>query len=249
MKRLALLCVLALSFTACGSSDGVAATASEGDQFCKLATAAKADNDALSNVDSADASAVKLQLGAAIDSLTSMAAKAPSDISDTVQTLLTKFEALEKILQDNDFDFAKVAASDEGKKLLADDGISKSGDDLDKYLSDKCGIATDDTVATDETVASDDTIATDDSVAPDDTAGSDISIDLGEGEDAINKFLDFYELGTGAKLTDEDRACIVDALKDVSGDELNEAIAGNPSEAVQQALGLAFINCKVAVES
>ena len=111
----------------------------------------------------------------------------------------------------NDYDFAKLAASDEGKKLLDDDDISKTGDELDTYLSDKCGIATDDTTPSDDTVAPDDT-APDDTVA-DDTSGSGISIDLGEGEDAINKFLDFYELGTGQTLTDEQRSCIVDALE------------------------------------
>ncbi len=248
MKRLALLSVsvLAITFTACGSSDGNAATASSGDEFCKLAQVAKDDNDALDDIDPTDAATIKVQLSGAIDSLTAMAAKAPADISDTVDKLLAAEENLEKLLADNDFDFAKLAASDEGKKLLDDDSISKTGDELDTYLSDKCGIATDNTTA--DTVATDDTIATDDTVT-DDTSGSDISIDLGEGEDAVNKFLDFFELGTGQTLTDEERSCIVDALKDVSGDELNEAIGGNPSEDVQQALGLAFINCNVAIES
>ena len=246
MKRLALLSVsvLAFSFTACGSSDGQAATASEGDQFCSLAQVAKDDNDALSNVDSTDPSAVKLALSGAIDSLTAMAGKAPSDISDTVDKLLASEEKLESLLADNDFDFAKLATSDEGKKLLDDDDISKTGDDLDAYLSDKCGIAVDDTVATDDTVAPDDSVATED------TAGSDISIDLGEGEDAINKFLDFFELGTGTKLTDEQRSCVVDKLKDsITGDELNAAIAGSPSDEATQALGLAFIGCNIDFQS
>ena len=114
------------------------------------------------------------------------------------------------------------------------------------YLSDKCGIETHETT-TDDTVTVDDTIAIDDTIVPDDTLAPGV-IDLGEGEEAINKFLDFYELGTGATLTDEQRTCIVDALADdVTGDELNEAIAGTPSEELQQALGLAFIGCDVAV--
>ena len=51
MKRLAVLCILALPLAACGSSDGVAATAKEGDAFCKLAQTAKDDNDALDTID------------------------------------------------------------------------------------------------------------------------------------------------------------------------------------------------------
>ncbi|MEP7115802.1 MAG: hypothetical protein ABI862_21235, partial [Ilumatobacteraceae bacterium] len=67
---------------------------------------------------------------------------------------------------------------------------------------------------------------------------------------AINKFLDFYELGTSSTLSDEDRTCIVDALSGtVTGDDLNQAIAGQPSQELQQALGLAFINCNVTVQS
>lgn len=243
MKRLALLSVLAIAFTACGSSDGKAATASDGDAFCTAAQVAKADNDALQDLDPTDPAKVKVQLSGAIDSLSTVAAKAPADISATVNKLLAAEEKLEGLLEDNDFDFVKMLATDEGKQLIADDEITKVGDDLDKYLNDKCGIVTDDSVATD------DTVATDDSIATDDTVGSDMSIDLGEGEDAINQFLDFYELGTSSKLTDDERACIVDALSDVSGADLNAAIAGNSSEEVQQALGLAFINCNVAVGS
>ena len=231
MKRLALLSVLAITVAACGSSDGKAATASEGDAFCTAAQVAKADNDAVQRLDSLDPAKVKVQFSGAIDSLSTVAAKAPADISETVNKLLAAVEKLEGLLEDNDFDFVKMLATDEGKKLIADDEITKVGEDLDKYLNDKCGIVTDDTVATDDTV------------------GSDISIDLGEGEDAINQFLDFYELGTSSKLTDDERACIVDALSDVSGADLNAAISGDPSEEVQQALGLAFINCNVAVGS
>jgi hypothetical protein len=248
MKRLALLSVLALSFTAaaCGSSDGQAASASEGDQFCKLAQVAKDDNDALNNLDPTDTAKVKLTLSSAIDSLTVMAKEAPSDISATVDKLLAAEEKLESVLAANDYDFTKFAASEDGKKLIADDDISKTGDDVDAYLSDKCGIVVDS--VPDDTVGAD-SVPADDSVATDDTVGSDISIDLGDGEDAINKFLDFFELGTGQTLTDEQRSCIVDALGDVSGDDLNKAISGSPSEEVQQALGLAFINCKVDIES
>jgi hypothetical protein len=48
--------------------------------------------------------------------------------------------------------------------------------------------------------------------------------------------------------SDEQRSCIVDELADkVTGDDLNEAVAGTPSAELTQALGLAFIGCDVTV--
>lgn len=225
MKRLALLSVVAISVTACGGGGaGQAATAQAGDSFCKLAQVAKADNDDLSNLDPTDPAKVKVQLSGAIDSLSTLSDKAPKDIQPTTKTLLAAEEQLETLLKANDFDFAKLATSDEGKKLIDDDLINKAGDDLDTYLLDKCGLTTDTTPA---------------------------SIDLGSGDDAINKFLDFYELGTGATLSDDDRNCIVSNLSGkISGDDLNAAISsGQPSDAFSLVLGQAFITCNVSPQS
>ena len=64
ISKLALVSVVALGFTACGSSGGgVTATAKEGDAFCKLAQTAKDDNDALdalSEAELSDTAKVKL---------------------------------------------------------------------------------------------------------------------------------------------------------------------------------------------
>ncbi len=247
MRRFALLSVVAISVTACGGGgDGQAATAQAGDTFCKLAQVAKDDNDALSNLDSTDPAKVKVELSGAIDSLTAASAKAPKDIEATTKALLAAEEKLESLLKANDFDVVKMATSDEGKKLIADDSITKAGDDLDTYLSDKCGIATDDSTV--DTAAGDTTPS---DTTPGDGTSPGFSIDLGTGDDAINKFLDFYEIGTGETLSDEDRACIVSNLSGkISGDDLNEAIStGQPSDAVSLALGQAFITCNVAPQS
>ena len=76
MKRFALLSVVAISVTACGGGGGgQAATAQAGDSFCKLAQGAKDDNDALSNIDPTDPAKVKVQLSGAIDSLSTLSAK------------------------------------------------------------------------------------------------------------------------------------------------------------------------------
>ena len=78
----------------------------------------------------------------------------------------------------------------------------------------------------------------------------DTIVDLGEGEEAINKFLDFYELGTSTTLTQDDRDCLVGELVDkITGDDLNQAISGNASDEVQLALGSAFLKCKIDVQS
>ncbi|MEO8267206.1 MAG: hypothetical protein ABI706_17015 [Ilumatobacteraceae bacterium] len=241
IKHLVLVSVLGLGFTACGSSDSVAATAAKGDAFCKSAETAKVDNDALNAIDGTDTTKIKLELGGAIDSLTTAVAKAPKDIVVTAKTLLSKEVELESLLKKNDYDVVKMSSSAEGKKLLADDSAKKAGDDFDKYLSDKCGIAPSDTTPSDTTPL-DTTVSGDTSV--------DTIVDLGEGEAAINKFLDFYELGTSSTLTADERSCIVSNLVDkVTGADLNQAIAGQASSELQQALGLAFINCNVTVQS
>ena len=240
MKRIALLSLAVVSVAACGSTGGQAATAQSGDGFCKLAQVAKDDNDALSNLDPTDPAKVKVQLSGAIDSLSSLSAKAPKDIEATTKTLLAAEEKLESLLKANDFDFVKFASSDEGKKLIADDSINKAGDSLDTYLSDKCGIATSDSTV--DTTSGEPT--------PIDT-GPALSIDLGTGEDAINKFLDFYELGTGSTLSDADRSCIVSNLSGkISDADLNEAIStGQPNDTVSLAIGQAFITCNVTPQS
>ena len=239
MKRIALLSIAVVTIAACGSSGGQAATAQAGDSFCKLAQVAKNDNDELSNLDPSDPAKVKVQLSGAIDSLSTLSAKAPKDIEATAKTLLAGEEKLESLLKANDFDFAKLAASDEGKALIDDASIKKAGDDLDKYLSDKCGIATNDSTV--DTTPGDTTV---------DTAPA-LSIDLGTGEDAINRFLDFYELGTSSTLSDADRSCIVSNLSGkISADDLNQAIStGQPSDAVSLAIGQAFITCNVSPQS
>jgi hypothetical protein len=253
MKRFALVGVVAFCVAACGGTVGRPTTATRGDAFCKLAQTAKDDNDALDNLDPTNPTEVKLQLGAAIDSLTNVAEKAPRDIVDTVNELLANEEKLESLLKANGFDVTKFSESEEGKKLLDDDTITQAGDEFDKYLSDKCGIASDTTTPSDstpvDTIAPNDTIATLDTIV---SGGSSVDtiVDLGEGEEAINKFLDFYELGTSTKLTQEDRDCLVGELVDkISGADLNQAISGNASEEVQLALGSAFIHCKIDVQS
>ncbi len=241
MKRLAFLCVLALPLVACGSSDGVAATAKEGDAFCKLAQVAKDDNDALDTIDITDSAKVKLEFGAAVDSLTAAAAKAPTDIADTVKKLLADEVKLETLLKANGYDIEKMSATDEGKALIDEAQKSTTGDDFKKYLSDKCGIESSDTTTPSDTTPVDTSASGDTSV--------DTIVDLGEGDDAINTLLDFLELGMGTKLTSDQRSCLLSELSGkVTGDELNQAIAGNVSDELSQTLGLALIGCNVDVQ-
>ena len=125
----------------------------------------------------------------------------------------------------NGYDIVKMSASAEGKALIDEANKSTNGDDFKKYLSDKCGIADDDTTG--------DTTPVDTSRSTRSSGGSSVStlVDFGEGEAAINKFLDFYELGTGATLTSDQRSCLVaELVGSVTGDDLNQAAAGNASD-------------------
>ena len=58
--------------------------------------------------------------------MTAAVAKAPKDIVDTAKTLRSKEVELESLLKKNDYDVVKMSASDEGKKLLADESALKS---------------------------------------------------------------------------------------------------------------------------
>jgi hypothetical protein len=257
MRRQAIATVAVIvGLASCGSSGGVAATASKGDAFCKLAASAKQDNDALNAVDFSDPTKLKLDLSAAIDSLSAAVAKAPKDIVDTAQQLLTSEELVEKLLKQNNYDITKMSSSAEGKKALEDISKSTVPDDFDKYLSDKCGIASSNTTPSDSTPSSDSTPTSDTTPAdapPSDTGATggstvDTIVDLGEGAAAINTFLDYFELGNSTKLTSDERTYLVNQLVGkVTGSELNQAIAGNSSPALEQTLGLAFITCKVTV--
>jgi hypothetical protein len=244
MRRIGLLSIVALSFTACGDNTSVAATATKGDAFCKLAQTAHDDNQALnkmSDADLADKAKIKLRLTAAIDSLTAMVAKAPKDVAVTAKKQLDVELSVEKLFKDNDYDLIKVTSSDAGKKVLDASQSSTADEELKAYLNDKCGIAPPDTTPADTTPAD---------TAPVDTATGD-TINLGEGDAAINKFLDLYEIGVSVTLTPDQRSCIVSNLSGkVTGADLNQAInSGSASDALQQAVGLAFVNCNVTPQS
>jgi hypothetical protein len=249
MKRIALASIVALSFTACGDNTSVPATAAKGDAFCTLAQTAHDDNKALndmSNSDLADKAKIKLRLTAAIDSLTAMVAKAPKDVVVSAKKQLEVELAVEKLFKDNDYDLIKVTSSDAGKKVLAESQSSTADEELKSYLNDKCGIAPPATTPADTTPL--DTTPLD--TTPVDTATGD-TINLGEGDAAINKFLDLYEISVNVTLTADQRSCIVSDLSGkVTGADLNEAInSGNGSQAVEQALRLAFTNCNVTPQS
>jgi hypothetical protein len=244
MKRIAVAFLVALSIAACGDNTSIPATAAKGDTFCKLAQTAHDDNKALSDMsgsDLADKAKVKLRLTAAIDSLTAMVAKAPKDVAVTAKKQLDVELSVEKLFKDNDYDLIKVTSSDAGKKVLDASESSTADEELKAYLNDKCGIAPPDTTPADTTPLD---------TTPGGTATGD-TINLGEGDDAINKFLDLYEIDQNVPLTTEQRSCIVSNLSGkITGADLNEAVnSGNPSDALQQAVSLAFLSCKVIPQS
>ena len=71
------------------------------------------------------------------------AKKAPKDIAATIKVLNAGARQIVAILEANDFDIAKAAATAEFVKLSDDPNLTAKGDELDTYLNDKCGIAPD----------------------------------------------------------------------------------------------------------
>jgi hypothetical protein len=233
MKRIAPILFIALSFTSCGSSDSVAATATKGDAFCKLAQVARDDNDALSAADFTDKAKLKLLLTSAIDSLSAMSAKAPKDVAATIKKELDEELSVEKLLKANDYDFVKMASTPEGKKLLESSSSTSSGE-IDTYLDEKCGIAPPDTTPTDTTPA--DSVPTD----------SGQSINLPEGDEGLQQFIDLLSIGLPTPLTDVQKQCLFDGLSGkVTSDDLEGVADQTVSGEAQTTIGLALVSCGV----
>ncbi len=85
IKQLMLVSVLGLGLTACGS-DGVAATATEGDVFCNARPDSQGRQRLAQRTGWNRHDKLKVELSGAIDSLTAAVAKAPKDIADTAET-------------------------------------------------------------------------------------------------------------------------------------------------------------------
>lgn len=241
MKRMLLtLAIAPLLLIACGGGDdGDSASGGDAADFCTFAKAADSSGDSASDaLDAGDPAGIEAALTAALADAEQAAELAPAEIADTVDKLLDGQTRIVAVLERNDWDLTAALSDDEFQSLATDESIENASNELDAYLETECGIPADGSSSTEDTTATSDT-----------AAGSGGTIDLGNGdaEAAIDQFLSLYEIGSGTKLTDDQRACLKDELNGELTSEDLSAVAngGEPSNDVAMALGLAFISCDV----
>ena len=256
-KSLVVMVLAALSplaLAACGGGDSVAATATKGDAFCKLAKKADQAGDSFREVaGSGNADDIKDASDDALKTAQAAAAKAPKDIADTIKIVIAGQVSFVKLLKNNDYDFAKLAADEDYVTLSEDTDFSDAGDELDTYLDDNCGIAQDDGGGATETTAAGGTDTTA-AGGPDTTApvGTETTgpIVLGSSGVKANQFLDFYALGAGVTITDEMRSCFVEKTSKLSDDDFDKLLSGDTSsDDLTFVLGSAILTCDIPVSA
>jgi hypothetical protein len=222
------IALVSLAATACGSDDEASSGTGPDSEFCVAAKAADEAGTAVDRaLDGGDPAELKPAFADALAKGKAAQKLAPDDIADTVADVVKGQEQLIALFEKDDYDLTKILANPDFQTLIDDERFSTASDKLDTYLADVCGIARDDTNS---------------GSVP---AGT---IDLGNGdpEAALDQFISLYEIGSGTKLTDEQRTCLKDTLRDaLSSDDLSSIVGGTPDDAVTTALGNAFISCKV----
>jgi hypothetical protein len=134
---------LLVGASACGSDEPKRAeTATEGDAFCVAAQSADTTGDAV-DFEGSTPEVLEAQIVASLDAAKAALDLAPADIEDTAQSLVGFQQRIVDMLEDNDYDIVKVGESEEGRALFSDPELQTVGEELDAYLADKCGIASD----------------------------------------------------------------------------------------------------------
>jgi hypothetical protein len=233
---------VSVALVACGGDDDGGGASSSGD-FCTEARAADTSGDAVdAALDSGDPDAIKAAFDDALADAERAQDLAPDEIRDAVDTVVDGQRRLIELFGAEDFDVTAIFANEDFQTLIEDESFQTASDDLDAFLARECGIDGDGSA--DGSSDTPDTAATGDT----DTGGTG-TIDLGNGdpEAALDQFISLYEIGSGTELTDEQRTCLKDGLRDeLTAEQLSEiANSGNVSDDVTTALGLAFIQCDV----
>jgi hypothetical protein len=235
MKRpLALLAIAALpwALVACGGDDDGGDAGGADSDFCTLAKAAdSSSDDASTALDTADPAKIEEALNAALADAERAAEIAPDDIKAAVEKVVDGQRQLIEGLERNDWDILAAIGDEDFAALIEDPSFQEASNELEAYLETTCGI----TPETDPEV-------TDDTTAAGGTTGFELSDDP---EAALDQFLQLYEIGSGTELTDEQRTCLKDALReDLSSEDLASVVnGGGVSDEVTTAVGLAFVTC------
>jgi hypothetical protein len=156
MRRLplALSALLVLSVAACGSdsssssdtdggSDGKAATATAGDEFC---VAAQQMNDTTTAFGIAalggdsDAAALEAAMKKVQADGAAVLAVSPTDIEAKVKTSVDAFDQVAVALEKAGWDFTAASADADFTALMTSADLKTNGDAIDAYLLEKCNI-------------------------------------------------------------------------------------------------------------
>ena len=146
-RRLALYALprLALTGVACGDdedSPSRAATAVEGDAFCTAATKVDELSDSVGPaLDSGDPAQAEGALSALVAAGEAAEKVAPTDIQQNVSASIGGFRQLQTELKRFNFDVVAAQSDPAILALFDDEELAASNDELEAYLSDKCGIA------------------------------------------------------------------------------------------------------------
>lgn len=140
-RSLAVLGIGLLSITACGGDEGASPA-----EYCSMISAYEAESETYSAVfdtDNPDPAAVEAAfeaMGAQIDGLEK---NAPSEIKAEVSAMADATRQLAAIFEKNDWDAAKIFASDdfaELMELMNSDDISAADERLEQYAEETCGL-------------------------------------------------------------------------------------------------------------
>ncbi len=128
---------------ACGSES----KSGSGGDFCTLARAYDADQEATNDIfnGTLDAAGIKKAYEDVASKIGAMVSAAPAEIKKDAQVLQTGLGTFNDVLKSVDYDIAKLAADPEAAAKLAvfdSPEFNAASDNLDKYLSDTCGIDT-----------------------------------------------------------------------------------------------------------
>ncbi|MFN8021934.1 MAG: hypothetical protein U0Q03_10440 [Acidimicrobiales bacterium] len=238
MRRplVALFVLPALFVVACGGDDepSRADTAEKGSEFCDRAAVAETRGDEVNQVGT-DPAKVEPAVKAALESADAALELAPTDVVEVMTRVVDYQHRVADLLEANGWDLVATYATDEGAALFGDDAAQADRDSVRAYLEEKCGIVDDSTTDTSDTTATSDASG---------SSGSDV--DLPDGDAGIDRFIDLYAIGAGTEVTDEQRTCVKDELRDeVTIEQLELLVAGGVDEDTQVAVGLAFIRCDI----
>ena len=137
------LSLFALTVVACGDDEPArAATAVKGDAFCTAAAEVDALTDGMSEaLFGGDPAAFETALDALVASAEAAQKIAPTDVEARITKSVNGFKDLRTGLKKFNFDFEAAAADPEFAALLEDPDLEANGNEIDAYLSEKCGIA------------------------------------------------------------------------------------------------------------